>query len=58
MDFGNVPQIGDNAPTQHRPELDDSFDEGEKCTGGKCVIVQYDGKPYAGGIMVIHGDEM
>lgn len=56
MEFGNAPQIGDNA-TLCQLESDDSCEEEDKCTEGKFVIVQYDGKPYVGQVMVIHGDE-
>lgn len=58
MEFGNAPQIGDNAATLRQLESDDSCEEEDKCTEGKFVIIQYDGKPYVGQIMVIHGDEI
>lgn len=48
----------DNAATQHQLELYDAFEEEDKCTEGKFVIVQYEGKPYVDQITVIHGDEI
>ncbi|TMS09936.1 FYVE and coiled-coil domain-containing protein 1 [Larimichthys crocea] len=50
MDFGNALQIGDQL------EVEDSLEEDDKYTEGKFVIVQYDGKPYVGQIMVVNGE--
>ncbi len=48
VDFGNALET----------ESNDSFEEEDRCTQGKFVIVEYDGRPYVGQIMEVHGDEL